>query len=465
MTDSRKVAPEFQAGELRLVAGFDRTLIRRRGESVRFLVAEVTAPTVRKSADAVRVPLNLALVIDASGSMSGDPIAAAKEAARLVVASLGADDRLSVVAFDSYVKLLVDGRIQDAAGKAAATLAIAQLEAGSSTNLGGGWLQGCTSVARVMEARAGQALRNRVVVLSDGQANVGMVEPDELSGHASKLRARGLVSSAVGIGEGYSDTQLEAIAASGGGSLHHASLPQEIVELVLGELDELRETVVESCDLVLETPAGFRAELVGDFAVAREARAGGGERLTCVLGALGSGASRAVVVKLRCGAGERGSEAAVQVLARYCRVGMAATEESVETAPVECRLQFATGKECLAQPRDPERALTVATMWQFAIVRAATRLNQDGELARANELVEGELRHFRRYCQGLPGAASMLEALERMQRSIGHEVYAPMMAKEMRVASTKGLRRELDHRPLARASAMWHSHLPTEPRK
>ncbi len=98
---------------------------------MRFLVAEVTAvapveppePLESLPSQRPKAPLNLALVIDASGSMAGEPIAAAKEAARLLAANLGADDRLSVVSFDSRVEVHVDGRRQDAAGRAAAAAA------------------------------------------------------------------------------------------------------------------------------------------------------------------------------------------------------------------------------------------------------------------------------------------------------------------------------------------------------
>ena len=435
---------------LQVFAGFDRTLIRRKGESVRFLVAEVKAPIVESFLAPMppKAPLNLALVIDASGSMAGQPIEAAKEAARRVAQSLGATDMLSVVSFDTEVTVHIEGRRQDAAGKAAATEAISALEAGSSTDLGGGWLQGCACVAKVMEAQPG--LRNRVVVLSDGQANHGITEPDQLATHAAQLRARGLLSSAVGIGEGYSDVQLGAIAASGGGRLHHAAEAAEIVELVLGELDELRETVVESCDLAVERPSGFGVEVVGDYATSQRSR-----RLSCVVGSLASGGLRTVVFKVTCPAGKLGDSAAFKVAAKWRGVG---TQEVLTTPTLVCELQFATGAKCLAQPRDKERALVVARTWQFDIVRAATRLNQDGELHRAGEFVARELGYFKRYCQGLAGAQEMVAKLERLARSIGQERYAPMAAKEMSIASIKGNRGQRDFRSAPRMS--WDTHLP-----
>ena len=69
-----------------------------------------------------------------------------------------------------------------------------------------------------------------------------------------------------------------------------------------------------------------------------------------------------------------------------------------------------------------------------------------------------ELRHFVRYAEGLPEAKGMVAALERLAASIGAARYAPMAAKEMRVASTKGLRGERELR--AHAQLAWDTHLP-----
>lgn len=432
---------------LRLSAALDRPLVNHHGDSVRFLAVEVTAPTVDAPA-APKPPLNLALVVDASGSMQGAPIAAATEAARRVAGALGADDRLSVVSFDTRVHVHVDGRRQDAQGRAAADAAILSLAAGSSTFLSGGWLAGCACVAKVMETEPG--LRNHVVVLSDGQANVGLLEPDELATHAAALRQRGLASSAVGIGADYSERQLEAIAASGGGRFHHAAEAAEIGELVLGELDELRATVVDRCELRLDVPNGFRAEVLGDYAITHP-----DAQLACVVGALASGARRTVIFKLTCPAGEPGERRHLDVTARWSAAG---ASEAVATPPVTVTLQFASSRECAAQPRDAALALQVARAWQFAIVRAATRLNQDGELDRAAGFVERELHHFERYCRNLPGAEEMLVALRRLRASIGEQRYAPRMAKEMHHASVKGMRGERDLRK--KKIGGWETHLP-----
>lgn len=438
----------FTPADLCLAAHVDRPLVWTSGDSVRFLAVDVTAPTVEQER-APRAPLDLALVIDASGSMAGASIDAAKRAAAGVVERLGADDVLSVVSFDSQVTTHLDGRRMDAKGRAAALRAIAGLEAGSSTNLSGGWLRGCECVAAVMEKRPG--LRNWVVVLSDGMANVGIQDPQVLAAHARELRLRGLLTSAVGVGERYSDTQLEAIATAGGGRLHHAADAGDILELVLGELEEARATVVERCELVLDLPRGLRAEVVGDYATAPRTRG-----LACTLGSLASGATRTAVFKLTCGEAESGAEVELGVAATWTPAG---GDEPLETKADPCRLAFASSEKCKKQPVDRGLALRIAEAWQLWIVRRATLLNQEGELERAERFVARERKWLTRYCADLPGAELLLEAIARLARSVGRARYERRAAKEMLIASNKRLRSEREHR--SHVESDWKTHLPT----
>jgi len=439
--------PTSDPAELQLVARVDRNLIYTKGDSVRFLVVDVQAPTIRAEARR-KDPLNLALVIDASGSMSGAPIEAAKAAAVRVTDQLGESDFLSVVSFDSNVTVHVNAAPQCPAGRSASAAAIGALQAGSSTDLSGGWLKGCECVAARMDDT--HALRNRAVLFSDGHANCGIVDPQALGVHAAALRVRGLLSSTVGIGDGYSDVQLEAIASHGGGRMHHAARPEEIAELVLAELEELRATVVDSVDVVVRAPSGVRIEVVGDYAARPEA---GGE--TVALGSLTSGSSRTVVFKITCPAGIKGETLAIQVGARWKPAGASG---SIDLSIRSCELKFATGTECGAQQRDLELATRIARSWQLSVVRVATRLNQDNALERAKQYVEHELKHLGPYCKDLPGGTEILHSLLRMHRSVG-VMYGRLSAKEMLVASSKALRNERDLRE--RPQSTWDSNLPT----
>ena len=197
--------------ELRLTARVDRSLVWKRGNSVRYLLAEVQAPAASVDRSGQPAALNLALVIDASGSMEGAPLAAAKQAAAGVVRQLSERDRVSLVSFDTTVTTHVEAVPVTAEGKTQALAAIAAVESGASTNLSAGWLAGATCVAHAMEGDpAGQ---HRVIVLSDGWANDGLTDPGVLARHAAALSQRGLYSSSVGIGDDYSTAQLRAMSS------------------------------------------------------------------------------------------------------------------------------------------------------------------------------------------------------------------------------------------------------------
>lgn len=124
-----------------------------------------------------------------------------RRAARPVVAeALTEHDCLSIIAFDSTAELLLDARPMDRAGRAAAITAIAGLAERGGTNLFDGWLLAAERVAVAMAA-APQA-SHRVLPLSDGQANEGVTEREEIARHAGALLERGVVTSALGIGNG-----------------------------------------------------------------------------------------------------------------------------------------------------------------------------------------------------------------------------------------------------------------------
>ena len=129
----------------------DREIAWYQGGSVRYLLAEIEAPPAPEQKARKRPHLNLALVIDRSGSMSGRPLAAAKRAAEGVVATLREGDLLSLVAFDHTIEVHLDAAKMDAIGKASAIDRIHSIEPEGTTDLAAGWLTGAECVARAME--------------------------------------------------------------------------------------------------------------------------------------------------------------------------------------------------------------------------------------------------------------------------------------------------------------------------
>ena len=429
---------------LDLIAGLDRPLAWYRGESVRYLVADLSARAEATPGEAARraaPPLNLALCIDISGSMAGDKIVAARDAALAVAATMTARDRLSIVAFDSIVEVLLDGRAMDAEGRALAATAIHRLQPRGGTNLFAGWVEAAQRVAATattMGTTTGAGGTPRVLILSDGQANEGTTDPTEIAVHVGALLDRGVLTSALGIGEGYDERLLGAIAAAGGGNLHDAAGGGEVSEVVLGELREGREALLERVVLKLAVPAGLRAEVVGSWASTP-----GADGLEVTVGSLRPEQTRRLVVRLHCPAGEVGQAFDLAVAASGQRPDGSG---AVAARPVTATLTLAEGTRNNAQVRDLGRTLAVVNAWQSEVVRAAVLMNRDGDYRAARSFVERELRFLERYARNVPGAEPMLRDLAIVQRSI-HEEWSERDRKEVYLQSVKASRLEIDMSP------------------
>jgi Ca-activated chloride channel homolog len=425
---------------LELAAGLDRSRAWGEGGSVRYLVAELSArdaATPRRESPA----MNLALAIDVSGSMAGAKIDAARRAAQAVVGSLAPRDRLSIVAFDSTAEVLLDARPMDEAGRAAATAAIAGLADRGSTNLFDGWLLAAERVALAM-ATTPQA-SHRVVLLSDGQANEGTTDRKEIAGHVGALLERGIVTSALGIGDGYDEELLGAIAEAGGGNLHDAAQTPEIGEVVLGELQSGRAALLERITLRVTVPANLRGEVVGAWAHAALPGV-----IEVLVGSLLPEQTKRVVFRLHCPAGAPGSAILLGVSAGGALPDGGA---AVEASPMEAELRLARGSENKAQPRDLGRSLAVVQAWQAEALRRAVRMNREGNRRAARHFLDRELRRMEPFARGVPGAEALVAELILVQRRVTEE-WDERTRKEVYAASYKLSRSEHDLRSAPRAS-------------
>ena len=270
-------------------------------------------------------------------------------------------------------------------------------------------------------------MHNHVVVLSDGHANLGIVDPLVLSHHAEQLRNRGVITSAVGIGDAYSSYQLQALADHGGGQLHDAQYPHEIIEVVLGELKEVQETIVEDIAVTLSYPAGVRVQNLSDFPTV----VGSSNALT-QLGMLAPERRRPVIFRITAPEGSEGDKLSFEVTCSWIRTG---TTERVKGTPVVRDLGFTSESKNTIQPRDIELSTRVATIWQSAVVRKCVALNRQGELKELQRYLDHEVKYFSRYCEGLPGTGRLLTELrsirknsdrrwdERMNKTMDHTHY------------------------------------------
>jgi Ca-activated chloride channel family protein len=180
----------------------------------------------------VRKPLTLSLVLDRSGSMHGDKLAAARDAAAFLVRRLAPEDRVTVVAYDDSVQTIADERTP----RAIVAQLIQEIETGGSTNLSGGWLRGRELVASLATERG----MNRVLLLTDGRANVGITDPQHLTALCAAAHRSGVATTTtVGFGADYDETLLRAMADAGGGNTYYIERPDQAPGVFEEEIEGL----------------------------------------------------------------------------------------------------------------------------------------------------------------------------------------------------------------------------------
>jgi Ca-activated chloride channel family protein len=209
-----------------------------------------------------RPPLNLALVIDRSGSMSGRKLSYARKAARFLASELTARDRLAIVSFDDQVELVMPSTpVRD---PAAFIAAINTIHSGGSTALFDGWLAGATQVAEHLEPTQ----LNRVLLLSDGQANEGLTNSAEIAAKVAGLTSKGISTSAFGLGDGFDEDLMGAMATAGDGTLAFIESPQQLADLYADELQGLAATCGRSVSLGIRAKEGAQlVDVLNDFQV------------------------------------------------------------------------------------------------------------------------------------------------------------------------------------------------------
>ncbi|MBG1240818.1 vWA domain-containing protein [Nostoc sp. NZL] len=201
-------------------------------------------------AESPRRNLNLSLVIDRSGSMAGAPLHHALKAAESVVDQLEPDDILSVVVYDDEVDSVVPP--QAVTNKAALKNSIRKVRAGGITNLSGGWLKGCEHV----KTRLDPQKINRVLLLTDGHANMGIQDPKVLTATSGQKAEEGITTTTLGFAQGFNEDLLIGMARAATGNFYFIQSIDEATEVFSIELDSLRAVVGQNLLVTIELADG-----------------------------------------------------------------------------------------------------------------------------------------------------------------------------------------------------------------
>ena len=201
-------------------------------------------------------PKRLALVVDRSGSMDGQPLTEALKCVLHIAERMTAADQMAVVVYDDKVDTLV--AMAPMSSAAAIGQAIAQVTSGGCTDLFAGWEEG----ARQLEGGVKESI-SRVLLLSDGQANRGLQEVDAIVKHCQEWLAKGISTTTVGLGRSFNEDLMIAMARAGGGQQYYGQTAEDLYDNFDEEFSLLQALCLRQLDIKLIPATGVIIETVG----------------------------------------------------------------------------------------------------------------------------------------------------------------------------------------------------------
>jgi Ca-activated chloride channel family protein len=208
-----------------------------------------------------RVPMNLALVLDRSGSMQGAKIEKARQAACVAVDQLADDDLLSVVIYDNDAEVLLPPEpVGNSRHREELKSAIDRIRPRGSTALHAGVSAG----ARLIRKNLDKERVNRVILLSDGLANVGPSRPADLAALGRELRGEGIAVTTIGLGDDYNEDLMTALAEASSANYYYVKDAEKLPGIFAEELGVARSLIARGITIQIRVPDGVRLrEIIG----------------------------------------------------------------------------------------------------------------------------------------------------------------------------------------------------------
>ena len=226
---------------------------------------------------------------------------------------------------------------------------------------------------------------NRALLLTDGLANHGITDADELAHHATELRARGVSTSTFGVGNDFDEALLQGMAQAGGGHFYDIASATAIRDHISSEVGDTLEVVARDAALQVTLPEGVRIESLGAFP-AREV----GGRTRVELGDLVSGQEVEVPLRLSFPLGRVGGTL-------HAVLGLVDRDDTLADATGRLAWEYADDPANDTQPRDRDVDRVIARVFVARARREAVRLNRVGDYDGARTVLEATARRIKGY--------------------------------------------------------------------
>jgi Ca-activated chloride channel family protein len=215
------------------------------------IIVKVTLDALKPPETTSRPAVNLAIVLDRSGSMNGQKLERAKKAAIEALRRLGKQDVFSVIIYDHNVETIVPA--QPAHNTEWIEAKIRQIQAGGNTALFGGVGQGASEIRK----NIGGEYVHRIILLSDGIANVGPNTPEDLGRLGAALIKEAISVTTVGVGTDYNEDLMTRLSQNSDGNSYFVESSRDLPRIFAAELGDVLNVVAKKVHVIIECPEGI----------------------------------------------------------------------------------------------------------------------------------------------------------------------------------------------------------------
>jgi Ca-activated chloride channel family protein len=396
------VASPVMAKQIRLEVSLDKPTLLAAKKQTTFIKVGLTG--FKTDGDKRRAPVNVAIVLDKSGSMSGQKLEKAKEAAIAAIERLNKNDIVSVVAYDSTVTVVVPAtKLTD---KRALIERIRKITAGGSTALFAGVSKGAAEIRKFAEKNR----VNRVILLSDGLANVGPKSPSELGALGASLMKERIAVSTMGLGLDYNEDLMTKLAQNSGGNHVFIEDADQLVQVFNSEFNDVLSVVAQEVSIRIVAAKGIRP-----VRVLNTASEINGQTVIVLMNQIYSEQEKYVLLEVEVPAGKAGqSREIAEVKVSYANMQTNTTDRlsssvsanfSDSLAVVEKNLNVLVCTDCVLQLANAQNIL-------------ATSLRDRGDVAGARRVLITNSRYLKDFAEKYKSATLLIRGKDNYSQAL-----------------------------------------------